>query len=59
MVPDHFRDDEVQEFFGEVGIEPGVSGKRPEPFDLHLLARRIGRRNVCFKLHNLKYVSKL
>ena len=46
MVPDHFLDDEVQEFLREIGVEMRVFGQLAQPGDLLLLARRIGRRQA-------------
>jgi hypothetical protein len=43
---DHFVDHEIEEFFREIGVQPGILGQPPEPGDLRLLARRIGRRQM-------------
>ena len=42
MVPDHFVDDEAQEFFRELGIELRLCRKVSQPGDLALLAAGIG-----------------
>ncbi len=41
-MPDHFVDDEAQEFFGEIGIELGVVCQLPQAFDLFFFPRRVG-----------------
>src|SRR5690554_2405367 len=46
MVADHFADDEIEELFGEVGIEMGVLRKLAQPRDLLRFACRISRRQA-------------
>ena len=45
VVPDHFRDDEVQELAGELRVEVGLLGQPFEAGDLHRLRVR-GRRGA-------------
>ena len=44
MVPDDFLDDEVEELFREVGVEPGGFRQAAQPRDLGRLACRVGGR---------------
>ncbi len=46
MVADNFIDDEAQEFFRKFGVQIGVAGELAQPFNLLLLARRVGGRQV-------------
>ena len=52
VVPDDFRDDEVQELAGELGVEVGVLGQPLEAGDLHALARRVGGRQAVLRLEH-------
>ena len=42
MVPDHFVDDEAQEFLGEIGVKVGLCCQHPQPRDLSGFAVGIG-----------------
>ena len=55
VVAYHFGNHEVQELFGELGIEPGIFGERSEPRDLFGLPYRVGRRQAmrCLQLTDL------
>jgi hypothetical protein len=41
---DHLADDEIEEFFREIGVEMRLVGQPPQPRDLLALARRVGGR---------------
>lgn len=46
VVADHLGDDEIQQFLGERGVEPGALGELAEPGDLAGFAGRVGGRQV-------------
>src|SRR5579862_597803 len=62
VVADDFRDDEVQEFLGEIRIELGGLGELAKARDLGGLARRIGGRQAVLGLvaaHRLRALEAL
>ena len=50
MVADHFVDHEIEEFLREIGVQPGVLRQAPQPCDLRLFARGIGRGQIVQRL---------
>ena len=50
MMPDHFIDDETQEFFGKFGVEIGITGKLAQPGDLFPFARTVSGWQTVFGL---------
>jgi hypothetical protein len=59
VVPYDFGNHEIQELFGELGIEPGVFGERSEPRNLFGFPYRIGRRQAMRRFQLADLLSDL
>jgi hypothetical protein len=59
VVADHLGNNEVQELFGKLGIQPGVFGERPQPRDLLGLPYRVGRWQAMRRLQLTDLLSDL
>src|SRR5690606_6288546 len=57
MMPDDFRDDEVQELLGEIRIQMSIPRQMAKPFDLVFLACRVGRRQIVFGLQEADFLG--
>jgi hypothetical protein len=52
MMPNDFLHDEVQEFFGEIGVEMGIDSQSAKTLDLTLFASRVSRGEAPFGLQH-------
>ena len=62
MMPDHFVDNEAQEFLGEIGIELRIPCQLPQPRDLTLFTPRIGGGQAVHGFippHSLRHLEPL
>jgi hypothetical protein len=59
VVAYHLGNNEVQELFGELGIESGIFGERSQPRDLLGLPYRVGRRQAMRRLQLTDLLSDL
>ena len=59
VVAYHLGNYEVQELFGELGIEPGIFGECPQPCDLLGLPGRVGGRQAMRGLQLTDLLSDL
>ena len=50
MVPDHFLNDEIEKFFGKIGIEVCFLRKPAKAFNLLFFATGISRGQIVFSL---------